>query len=107
LVEPLCGGLAVSLGLAPERALINDLNPHTINFYSWLKRGLRIPLEMQNDRLASTNNEAASTNSSAKIRQTLRKRPAFFTISIAPATTVYADSTARENSTFLSAAIRN
>jgi DNA adenine methylase len=50
LVEPLCGGLAVSLGLAPDRALINDLNPHTINFYSWLKRGLRIPLEMQNDQ---------------------------------------------------------
>jgi len=49
LVEPLCGGLAVSLGLAPERALINDLNPHTINFYRWLKRGLRIPLTMRND----------------------------------------------------------
>jgi DNA adenine methylase len=50
LVEPLCGGLAVSLGLTPGKALINDLNPHTINFYSWLKRGLRIPLEMQNDQ---------------------------------------------------------
>ncbi len=50
LVEPLCGGLAVSLGLAPDRALINDLNTHTINFYSWLKRGLRIQLEMQNDQ---------------------------------------------------------
>ena len=49
LVEPLCGGLAVSLGLAPQRALINDLNPHTINFYRWLKRGLRIPLTMRND----------------------------------------------------------
>jgi DNA adenine methylase len=50
LVEPLCGGLAVSLGLAPDRALISDLNPHTINFYSWLKRGLGIQLEMQNDQ---------------------------------------------------------
>jgi DNA adenine methylase len=49
LVEPLCGGLAVSLGLAPEHALINDLNPHTINFYRWLKKGLRISLKMQND----------------------------------------------------------
>ena len=49
LVEPLCGGLAVSLGLAPDQALINDLNPHTINFYRWLKQGLRIPLEMRND----------------------------------------------------------
>ena len=49
LVEPLCGGLAVSLGLAPARALISDLNPHTINFYSWLKKGLRITLTMRND----------------------------------------------------------
>ena len=49
MVEPLCGGLAVSLGLAPVRALISDLNPHTINFYSWLKKGLRISLTMRND----------------------------------------------------------
>jgi DNA adenine methylase len=42
LVEPFCGGLAVALGLAPERALLNDLNPHLISFYRWLQRGLRI-----------------------------------------------------------------
>ena len=28
LVEPFCGGLAVALGLEPERALLNDVNPH-------------------------------------------------------------------------------
>lgn len=50
LVEPLCGGLAISLGLVPNRALINDINPHAINFYSWLKRGLRISMKMQNDK---------------------------------------------------------
>jgi DNA adenine methylase len=49
LVEPLCGGLSVSLGLAPERALINDLNPHVINFYRWVKRGLVTTLRMRND----------------------------------------------------------
>jgi len=49
LVEPLCGGLAISLGLAPARALISDINPHTINFYAWLKRGLTISLRMKND----------------------------------------------------------
>ena len=43
LVEPLCGGLAVALGLMPRKALLNDINPHTINFYQWLKKGLRIP----------------------------------------------------------------
>src|SRR5436853_362409 len=47
LVEPFCGGLAVTLGLLPQRALLNDVNPHLINFYSWLKRGLRISIEMR------------------------------------------------------------
>ena len=49
LVEPFCGGLAVALGLMPERAVLNDANPHLINFYRWLQRGLRIKLPMEND----------------------------------------------------------
>ena len=48
LVEPLCGGLAIALGLMPERALLNDINPHNINFYRWLKRGLTISIAMEN-----------------------------------------------------------
>lgn len=40
LVEPFCGGLAVALGLRPVRALLNDVNPHLINFYRQLKTGL-------------------------------------------------------------------
>lgn len=50
LVEPFCGGLAVALGLAPDRALLNDVNPHLINFYRWLQRGLQIDLPMENRR---------------------------------------------------------
>ena len=42
LVEPFAGGLAVTLGLSPGRALLNDVNPHLINFYNWLKAGLVI-----------------------------------------------------------------
>jgi DNA adenine methylase len=49
LVEPFCGGLAVAFGLMPERALLNDINPHLINFYRWLKRGLVTTLPMRND----------------------------------------------------------
>lgn len=49
LVEPFCGGLAIATGLLPERALLNDINPHVINFYQWLQRGLRIELVMKND----------------------------------------------------------
>jgi DNA adenine methylase len=50
LVEPFCGGLAVALGLMPERALLNDVNPHLINFYRWLQRGFSIDLEMRNSK---------------------------------------------------------
>jgi DNA adenine methylase len=49
-VEPLCGGLAISLGLIPDRTFINDINPHAINFYRWLKKGLRISLRMRNEK---------------------------------------------------------
>jgi DNA adenine methylase len=49
LVEPFCGGLAVTLGLKPEKALLNDVNPHLVNFYRWLKRGLKTDLDMKND----------------------------------------------------------
>lgn len=52
LVEPLCGGLAVALSLGPSRALLNDVNPHAINFYRWLQKGLRPRLAARNDRAA-------------------------------------------------------
>lgn len=49
LVEPFCGGLAVTLGLTPARALLNDANPHLINFYRWLEKGLLVDVPMDND----------------------------------------------------------
>jgi DNA adenine methylase len=49
LVEPFCGGLAVALGLKPQRALLNDINPHVISFYSWLKKGLQVTIRLAND----------------------------------------------------------
>jgi DNA adenine methylase len=48
-VEPFCGGLAVALGLNPQRALLNDINPHLINYYRHLQEGLRVEVEMRND----------------------------------------------------------
>ncbi len=50
LVEPLCGGLAVTMGLVPASALLNDVNPHLINFFLWLQKGLQIKLKMENDK---------------------------------------------------------
>jgi len=49
LIEPLCGGLAVTLGLMPVDCLLNDINPHSINFYLHLKHGLRISIPMKNE----------------------------------------------------------
>lgn len=49
LVEPFCGGLAIALGLRPQEALLNDINPHLINFYTWLQRGLVISEGMYYD----------------------------------------------------------
>ncbi len=48
-VEPFCGGLAAALALAPRQALLNDLNPHLVNFYVQVQRGLRVRIEMRND----------------------------------------------------------
>jgi len=51
LVEPFAGGLAVTLGLLPKRALSNDVNPHLINFYAQVRQGLRIEEgELVNER---------------------------------------------------------
>jgi DNA adenine methylase len=50
LVEPFCGGLAIALGLNPRRALLNDVNPHPVNFYRHLQQGLTIRVAMRNDR---------------------------------------------------------
>jgi DNA adenine methylase len=49
LVEPFCGGLAVTLSLMPARALLNDVNPHVVCFYRWIQRGLQIRLRLSND----------------------------------------------------------
>ena len=48
-VEPFCGGLAIAIGLNPGKALLNDINPHLINFYRQLQRGLHVDIEMRND----------------------------------------------------------
>lgn len=50
LVEPLCGGLAVTFGLQPSKALLNDINPHLVNFYEQVKEGLKIEIPMANDK---------------------------------------------------------
>lgn len=49
IVEPFCGGLAMTLGLMPSRAVLNDVNPHLVNFYRWLQKGLKIDWAMVND----------------------------------------------------------
>lgn len=50
LVEPFCGGLAVTLGLQPASALLNDINQPLIHFFRWLKSGLFICIPMENNK---------------------------------------------------------
>ena len=50
LVEPFCGGLAIALGLQPQKALLNDINPHVINFYKCLQKGLKLEIDTKNMR---------------------------------------------------------
>tara|TARA_B100000795_G_scaffold93340_1_gene68300 strand:- start:706 stop:1497 length:792 start_codon:yes stop_codon:yes gene_type:complete len=49
LVEPFCGGLSVSLGLKPQNALLNDINPALINFYRQIQQGLTLNIKLEND----------------------------------------------------------
>ena len=49
LVEPLCGGLAVTLSLLPGNALLNDINTHLINFFRWVQKGLAIDMPLDNN----------------------------------------------------------
>lgn len=49
LVEPFSGAMAISLGIAPKKARLNDLNPHVINFYQSIKNGFSIEMPMKND----------------------------------------------------------
>jgi DNA adenine methylase len=50
LVEPFCGGMAITLGVSPKNAILNDINSHLINFYKWVQKGLVFTIEMKNDR---------------------------------------------------------
>lgn len=38
----------MALGLGPRTALLNDINPHLINFYIRLQKGLRVAIKMEN-----------------------------------------------------------
>lgn len=53
LVEPFCGGLSVALGLQPQAALLNDVNPSVINFYKQIQQGLVLDgILLENDEKA-------------------------------------------------------
>jgi DNA adenine methylase len=50
LVDLFAGGLSVSLGLNPKRALVNDINEHLINFYHQIQNGLIVDIELRNEK---------------------------------------------------------
>jgi DNA adenine methylase len=78
LVEPFCGGLAVSLGLQPDDALLNDINSHLISFYRWLRRGFQIRVAMENDETLYYAHRAAFNRLVAHGRGNGRRAAALF-----------------------------
>ena len=50
LLDLFAGGLSVTLGLNPERAIVNDINEHVINLYWQIRNGLTVDCELLNDR---------------------------------------------------------
>lgn len=78
LVEPFCGGLAVALGLRPNRGLLNDVNPHVVNFYRWLQRGLRIKIPMEYDASLFYSHRARFNELLAKGRSTTKEAASLF-----------------------------
>lgn len=50
LVDLTCGSAAVALGLAPQSALLNDVNPYLVNLFKQVQAGLEVTLEFRHDR---------------------------------------------------------
>jgi DNA adenine methylase len=49
IVEPFAGTFAITLGLTPPQALLNDSNYQLMNFHRWIKlNGLPAPIEVSN-----------------------------------------------------------
>jgi len=48
LVEPFVGSMAVALGLNPDHALLQDVNPHLVNFHTRLCDPKPFQIEMEN-----------------------------------------------------------
>ena len=99
LVEPFCGGLAVTLGLMPDSALLNDINRHLINFFRWVSKGLQVEIDMRNEKGSIIPTVTASMNSYSKVLTTPNKRQSCSIISTVPATTAFAGSTRKVSST--------
>lgn len=45
LVEPFAGSAAITFAAEPRKAILNDANPHLINFYRWVQAGLEITID--------------------------------------------------------------
>ena len=80
LVEPFAGGLSISLGIEPDKALLNDINPYLINLYKQIQSGLTRSLDMHpqhyyqyRDRFNSLISESIVNDESAELFYYLNK----------------------------------
>lgn len=47
-VEPFAGGLSSTMAIKPEKAILNDINPHVINLYNQIQNGLTMSIPLLN-----------------------------------------------------------
>src|SRR5258708_23734592 len=78
LVEPFCGGLAITLGLQPVDALLNDINPHLVNFYQSLQRGMKHGVTFRNNRLQYNRHRDRFNNLIGSGQQSTQEAAALF-----------------------------
>nr|WP_315862025.1 DNA adenine methylase [Picosynechococcus sp. NKBG042902] len=105
LIEPFCGGLAIALGLAPQKSTLNDINPHLINFYKQLKKGLKINISMANDADLYYQYREQFNELIRNKKQEVRKLQLYFIISIVRDLMVYVALIQKGDSMFLLANI--
>jgi DNA adenine methylase len=71
LVEPFCGGCAVTFAINPEKAVLNDFDKHLINLYGHIRSGLK-PGSFEADRESYFHYREVFNHSLHKVKTTVK-----------------------------------
>ncbi len=81
LVELFAGGAALSFALERKEAILNDKNPHLINFYTQIQQGINIfstGVNFENDKEIFYRNRKNFNESIKNGKENIPKAAAFF-----------------------------